>query len=108
MEKAMMMKKFGEKYPKVKAILDQVQASESIDQNDKEMINNQLMCMVSALRSSQYKIFPGLWRGGNTYSAHRARIVQEGELITDETIFTITANEGGTHVYIDLPIAVAV
>ena len=69
MEKAMMMKKFGEKYPKVKAILDQVQASESIDQNDKEMINNQLMCMVSALRSSQYKIFPGLWRGGNTYSA---------------------------------------
>ena len=102
MEKAMMMKKFGEKYPKVKAILDQVQASESIDQNDKEM------CMVSALRSSQYKIFPGLWRGGNTYSAHRARIVEEGELITDETIFTITANEGGTHVYIDLPIAVAV
>jgi len=36
MEKAMMMKKFGEKYPKVKAILDQVQASKSIDQNDKD------------------------------------------------------------------------
>ena len=98
MEKAMMMKKFGEKYPKVKAILDQVQASKSIDQNDKEMIIDQLMCMVSALRSSQYKIFP----------AHRARIVEDGELITDETIFTIMANGGSTHVYIDLPIAVAV
>lgn len=109
MDKAMhesMMEKFGKKYPKIKAILEQVNASELIEQNDKEMIHDQIMCMISALHPSKYRLFFGHWRGDNTYSAYREILSKRNEPLVDETIFTVVANGGTMDVYVDLPIAV--
>ena len=109
MEKAMnvsMMEKFGKKYPKVKSILEQVHASELIEQNEKEMIQDQLMCMISALQSTRYKLILGRWRGDNTYSGYREALSKQQKTLVDETIFTIMANGRTLNVYVDLPIAV--
>lgn len=95
-------------YPDIVNIMKRVRMDSSIKEDDKEMIQQELINLCGALYyANQYELRLGMWRKGNVYSAERQK-VSEGPTIHNETIFTVVSSGERLRwvVYIDLPIEI--
>lgn len=107
------MRHLSEDHPQIQEIINQVNASGKICNDDKRLIEKELLAMATVLYDvTDYTLVIGKWAGmwgASTYSYDRMCVAKEEKTVVNETLYTIVSygKSNDWAAYVDLPIEVS-